>query len=301
VEMQALKHRILNVVTAWRSNRRQPKLTPGFAATVDVMKLVEADADIVPARWATSPASDAEIARSAETASRDQAQARDLLAARPRLEMSLKPGPRAPQRRRIRELVADHRLEIIPGKRITLSDGSAEGTRVLGPWDFRGQNKRFALQTAGLPRTEPDDILVIPARGTFDAFVDADGGHLIASPLQAIRIIHPTAEGAELLHPRLLAAFVSRPDPAAVTSGTAGRSSVKDIAVPLLDDDTTRRLAEALDALDIDEQLARDAAAAAATFRRSLLNAANSGWQWPSTPPVTNRDQGQAPARPRAS
>jgi type I restriction-modification system DNA methylase subunit len=278
-EMQGLKHRILDVVTAWRSKRRRPKLPPGFAATVDVMKLVEADADLVPSRWATSPASDKEIERAAEAASHDQAQARDSLAARPRLALPLKPGRRAPQRRRIRELIADNRLEIIPGKRIPSTDETAEGTRVLGPWDFRGQNKRFAAETAGFARTEPDDIVIMPAGGAFEAFVDTEGGRLLASPLQAIRITHPAAEGAELLHPRLLAAFVSRPDATAVTSGTAGRPSVKDIAIPLLDDDTARRLAEALDALDTDEQLARDAAAAAATFRRSLLNAANAGWR----------------------
>jgi hypothetical protein len=127
-----------------------------------------------------------------------------------------------------------------------------------------------------VPRTRPGDIVIMPSAGAFQTWVDTEGGHLLAAPLQALRI---TPIGvAELRDPHLLAASISRPGATRGTAGAAGRSSVRDIDVLLLEPDQARRLLASLDALHGEEQRARDFADAAAALRQALLDAATAGW-----------------------
>jgi hypothetical protein len=182
------KLRPLTAVISARDDRDQTSELPDFATAVEIERLIAADGDLVPDRWLRSPllTEDAKHAAQAAMADAERAGAplADVRAAKLALSRGQDPEPK---RRRIRELVAEGRIEILPGTRVRLNT-AGDGMGVLGPWDFNDRAPRDAPNTTELPRTNPGDVIVLPSSGKFSALVDREGGNLLASPLQAMRI-----------------------------------------------------------------------------------------------------------------
>ena len=159
--------------------------------------------------------------------------------------------------------------EIISGVKVeAFSDA---GLRVLGRWDFSGKGPRYA-NPATLPRrvtlTRPGDVIILPESERPKAFVDEEGGHVIAAPLQALRL------QLEEFHPKLVAALLaSREAGRMATGATVRRVKLRDLDLPVVDVETARVFGDLLELLETEEQRAKGLAVASSALREALVSA----------------------------
>jgi hypothetical protein len=116
--------------------------------------------------------------------------------------------------------------------------------------------------------TQPADIVLSPASGKLRALVDEHGGHVLAAPVQALRL------RSDWLDPHVAAAFLESPRNRRFTRGANwgyARVDLRDLELPLLSPDQARRLRESLDALAATERHARALAESARAVRESIL------------------------------
>src|SRR5436190_18763202 len=100
------------------------------------------------------------------------------------------------------------------------------------------------------------------------AAVDDAGGHLLAQPLQALRLL----EG--FMDPEVVAAFLQVPRNQRLTA--PGRVSLRDLELPVLTPRESSQLRASLDELNERERLAEELGSSARRLRQALLSLASS-------------------------
>jgi hypothetical protein len=261
-----LVQKIGEAIVGWRRAPGTFLPEPGFAVPVAIAELMETDANVVPSRWVRSPEVVApEVTESTVyAAARSHAEARDALADIPDVELSLRLRPEAPEHRKLPDVA-----EIISGVKVEAF--SERGLRVLGRWDFSGKEPRYANPASLPPRmtlTRPGDVIILPESERPKAFVDEEGGNVIAAPLQAIRL---QPEGFE---PQLVAALLASREAGRLATGTTVRRvKLRDLDLPVIDPEAGRVFGDLLKLLETEEQRATELAAASSALREALVSA----------------------------
>ena len=269
--------KIRDTVRAWRAAPDTFVDVPGFATAVSIDELTRAEGTLTPSRWVgTDQSLDpneliANLGQLAESLAHLGTKLEHLFPRSPPPVATSAPTARE----RLGTLLDAGDLDLFRGRFKLEPDAEREeGLRVLGPWDFRGQGARY-VDPAAAPRaqrTEPGDI-VLDSRRASSAFVDHQGGAVVAAPLQIVRVAN-----RERFDPVVVAAFLSSPQLARIATGSAlPLVRVRDLELPILDAGTTKRLEEALDLLGDYERLGRETAEGAGTLRAQLLRAVLSG------------------------
>jgi hypothetical protein len=272
-----LIERIAAIVDNWRTNASVHAENDAIAAAIPVVELLAGDADLTPSRWVNASTS-----LTAEDRTRDAEEAfSKFTAAKIRLAGDSSEAPSfggavTAQWVNVRELSAGEVAEVIRGVRFRPEDCLADGMRVLRTRDIRDtiteDEPCFAIPDEMKPRphlTQPGDVFLSPASGRLRAVVDETGGHILASPLQALRF------RTDWLDPHVAAAFLESPRNRRFTKGTSSgfaRVDLRDLELPLLPLDEARRIRESLDLLARTERDARELAERAHDVRESILN-----------------------------
>lgn len=265
IESELVK-KISDAIVGWRREPSAFSPQPGFAVPVAIAELMETGANLLPGRWVRSPeVVDPEVTESAvHAAARSHAKAREALAELPDFDLSLRLRHEAPEHRKLPDVA-----EIISGVKVeSFSEG---GLRVLGRWDFSGKGPRYA-NPATLPRrvtlTRPGDVVILPETERPKAFVDEEGGNVIAAPLRALRL------QLEDFHPQLVAALLaSREAGRMATGATVRRVKLRDLDLPVIDVETARIFGDLLKLLETEEARARELAATSSALREALVSA----------------------------
>jgi phage terminase Nu1 subunit (DNA packaging protein) len=272
-----LIERIADVVDHWRAHASVRTEAEAIATVIPVVELLATDADLTPSRWLnTSTAlTPQDRVRDAEDAISEFLAARNRLAHESPDVPSLGQAVTA-QWVSVRDLAAGDVAQVIRGVRFRPEDCLAEGVRVLRTRDIRdaiaNDEPCHAIPDEMKPRpvlTQPGDVILSPASGRLRAVVDETGGHILASPLQALRF------RTEWLDPHVAAAFLessrNRRFAKGMSSGYA-RVDLRDLELPLLSLEEANRMREALDHLARTERDARELALRAHEVRESILN-----------------------------
>ena len=116
--------------------------------------------------------------------------------------------------------------------------------------------------------TSPGDIVVSPASGKLLAAVDEKGGHVVASPLQVVRI------DSELVDPEVAALFLASPRNRRFATGTAyARIDARKLELPILSRDDANRIGAAINSLSSYEDRARQVMESVRALREVLVDA----------------------------
>ena len=262
----ALADRIRAVVEDWRRDPAGARLPPGFAAGHIAASVAASDVDLDPQRLVHVPATREEVAAELNLVQARRAALLSKLSALSPQSPLGRSGESTLGHATIGQLLSARRLELVGGQR-TGATIEGDGVRVLGSWTFRdGAPRRSPTAT---PVLRAGDVLVGPRQRGFQARVarqDEDGAAL-ESPVQAIRIVASGAETEATLTPSLLAELINMsPD----ASGTAGRQTVKTIAIPLLTWEAADALDGALAVLRHESKLTRELDAVRERIRRLL-------------------------------
>ena len=274
--------RISAIVDQWRADASVRAEDDAIAAVVPVVEILATDADLTPSRWvsaSTSLTPDDRVREAEDAIS-------EFIAARNRLTHAAPevPSPSEPvtaQWVSVRELVAGEVAEIVRGIRFRPEDCLADGVRILRTRDIRdtiaNDEPCHAIPDKMKPKpqlTQPGDIILSPASGRLRAIVDESGGHILASPLQALRF------GTEWLDPYVAAAFLESPRNRRFAKGTNSgyaRVDLRDLELPVLSVEEAQRLRQTLEQVAATERDARALADQAHTrprvapqFRRRL-------------------------------
>lgn len=272
-----LIERITRVVHDWHSRGSIAADDADMAAAVSVIDLLANDANLTPSRYVSAvPASTPEDrARDAEDAIALFVAARNRIThAAPEL-----PAPEqviATQWLPVRDLVAGEVAEVVRGVRVRPEDCIPEGVRVVRTRDIRDvisdEDPCFVVPEEMKPQptlTQPGDVILSPASGRLRAIVDEKGGHVLASPVQALRF------RTDWLDPYVAAAFLESPRNRRFAKGVNwgyARVDLRDLELPLLPLEDAQRLRGALDQLSNTERSARELAARAQAVRETMLN-----------------------------
>lgn len=268
--------RIVSTVVAWRDLGKLNDAEPGFAVPVSVAQLLANDADLSPSRWVqvstSAPAEDR--VRSAEAAIARFAVARDRVA-REDLRVPALDDAVSAEWVSVRDLAATDVAEVVRGVRFRQEECIPHGIRVLRTHDIRdtiaNDDPCFADIDEMRPRpvlTEPGDIILSPASGKLRTVVDEEGGHILASPLQALRF------RADWVDPHVAAAFLASPRNrrfAKSSNSAYTRVDLRDLELPVLPLEQAQRLRAALDDLATTERDARALADQAQAVREAIL------------------------------
>jgi hypothetical protein len=248
-----------------------------IATAVPIVELFASDADLTPSRWVQTAAAvpAEERAKNAQDAIARFAAVRNRLvhvgAAAPTFE-----EPLSVEWVNVRDLAASDVAEVVRGVRFRQEDRKPEGVRVLRTRDIRDtitNDEPWFADLADLrPQptlTERGDIILSPASGKLRAVVDEGGGHILASPLQALRF------RTDLMDPHVAAAFLESPRNRRFAKGTNwgyARVDLRDLELPVLPLEEAHRLRIALDQLATAEHDARELVEEARAARESILD-----------------------------
>jgi hypothetical protein len=171
------------------------------------------------------------------------------------------------------DLVRHGQAEVLKGVRVRPEDCQSSGVPVLRTRDIRdgGDPEEPCFVDPEALRSRPKltvagDIVVSPASGRLKASVDEEGGHILASPVQGVRLV------GDQIDPHGAAAFLESPRNRRFVTGTAyARVNVRDLELPVLQPEELERLRSTLDALQMYERLAEEAQQAARALREALL------------------------------
>jgi type I restriction-modification system DNA methylase subunit len=273
---QAVIDRIRGIIHDWHSRGSVGADDADVAAAVPAVDLLAHDANLTPTRY-ISPLS----ASTAENRARDAEESIALfVAARNRLVQAARELPTldqvvANQWVPVRELVTGEVAEVVRGVRVRPEDCLHEGMRVLRTRDIRDtisdEDPCFVLPENMKPQatlTQPGDVILSPASGKLRAIVDEQGGHILASPLQALRF------RTDWLDPTIAAAFLESPrNRRFATGATSGyaRVDLRDLELPLLPREDAHELRGIIDQLSTTERQARELAARAQDVRETIL------------------------------
>jgi hypothetical protein len=256
---------ITDVVREWRSSGRVMK-EGELARAVPVVELLATDADLLPSKWVHSASSiDVDLRRHEfDDAVARLGLARDAIAHQPiPIESAVPAAGGSSSLTPVRHLVAAGIAEVLRGARVRPEECRDSGVRALRTQDIRSgidsaDDRCFVDPESMRPRpvlTQPGDIIVSPGGGKPRAVVDNDGGHVLVSPLQALRV------KGDLMDRHVLAAFLESPRNRRFVSGTTygyARLDLGELEVPMLPPEDAARLGEILQQLkDVADQASR--------------------------------------------
>jgi N-6 DNA Methylase len=278
-----LMRRIVSTVRGWRQTRRVADEHRGFAATAPVLELLSLGSDLVPARWVhrESTLDVGAVADEFSASAKRVDDAWNVLAHLPHgfsPPRSGGPIPWIP----VRDLLASDTATVIKGVNVRPDvDGQPTGTRVLRTRDIKDGTIQDddpvyvnLDELRGRPAlTTPGDIVVSPGGGKPRAVVDERGGHVLARPLEGLRL------RTEWLDPHVAAAFLESPRNRRFATGTTtgwARIDVRELELPVLPIAEAIRLREMLDQIEQIEQSGRTLSESAQTLREAALDLAAS-------------------------
>lgn len=267
--------RFTALLRRWRRGGRLANEDLAIAAAVGVEDLLADGVNMVPARWIhqeLSPGQREEREQTFREELTETQKNRRLIGSK----LAVDPPTEAPSARwvTVRGLVQDGLATIVRGVSLKREDLLSSGVQVLRARDLSAPegDRVFVSTTAAsaLPLTRAGDIVISPVSGPIEAAVDCDGGNVIASPLQVLRL----AEG--VMDPEVVAAFLeSERNRRFLTGSSYARLSVRDLEIPLLPSPDIAPLQHSLEALRDQEQIALDLVASARGLRRSLVSLAS--------------------------
>jgi hypothetical protein len=271
---------LASLLRGWRGKGTLSKQDESIAAAVSVEELLADDANLVPARWLNQDLPPQRREEQEKAAEQDLAvlrKRRRALCAKLDIEIPLEP-PTA-EWTTIGHLVRDGIVEIVTGSPVKADDFLSRGVRVFRPRDVSasgpaaGTAVYVSREAASRMRvTRAGDIVVSPVGGLARAFVDRQGGHVLARPVQALRL----ADG--WMDPEVVAAYLeSERNRRFVTGSSMPRVSLRDLEVPLLSADDAAALRCALEALGEQERAARELVSSAQGLRQTLVSLASPG------------------------
>jgi hypothetical protein len=269
--------RVASIWAQWRTERSVTADDLDIAASVSVESLMEAEANLVPARWINhDPAPGLrdrlmrdfeDLRQTARTARRGLENGFDL------------PPPAAFTCTgwiTIKQLAEEDRVEFVKGVPVNKKEMAAKGIPLLRTLDVaRGVGGRLE-PTIRVPDDPPGrsrsltksgDVVLSPASGSLRAAIDHHGGNLLARPLQGLRLLDPS------LDPEVVATFLEAPRNRRFVTGSAyARVSLRDLELPILDPPAAVALRQALVQLREQERQASDLACASRELRRQVAN-----------------------------
>jgi hypothetical protein len=274
-----LRSRLTDTLAAWRLHPDQFQPTAGFSTSVPVLELLAGEAALVPSRWLYAP----ELIDAPAMIERVEEAQRQLAAARTRIAypappFSLTPAGELPTSIRVRELIELGQAQLLRPARVKTDAFGEEGLPVWLPADVnepwkRDEEPRFIDPALIDPRsiTEPGDI-VFTTIGGIRTRVDDEGGHVLGTSLQALRLAPHTSD------PHAVAALLtSEPNRRLLTGTTIPRVNVLELELPRLDPAQATRMADILQTLEAELQTANAVAAGADTLRQALVDAIATG------------------------
>lgn len=275
-----LSTRIGEVVREWRELQAIDEEHHDLAAAVAPLELLGSDATLIPSRW-VDPEPWIDLADRRVALAQAFAHLSSSWTEVAQSEPKLSPQPPQPtQWVSVRDLVAGDVAEVVRGVRVRPDDCLDDGVPVLRTRDVKDtlvtDEPCFGIPERMKPKptlTEPGDIVVSPASGKLRAIVDETGGHILATPLQALRFRTPW------LDPHVAAAFLESPQNRRFAKGMNwgyARVDLRDLELPHLRPKDAERLRETLDRLTATERKARELAMHAEEVRRAMLDVVES-------------------------
>jgi hypothetical protein len=268
--------RLTSLLRRWRKDRRLASDDLAIAAAVRVEDLLAEDANMVPARWIhqeLSAEQREEQRRAFQEGLAGTQKSRRAISAK----LSIDPPPEASSAEwvTVQSLVRDGLATIVRGVSLKREDLLSSGVRVLRARDLSAPEGKDRVHVSAkaaslLPLTEAGDIVISPVSGPIKAVVDREGGNVLASPLQALRL----ADG--VIDPEVAAAFLESERNRRFLTGTShARLAVRDLEIPLLSPKDAAVLRRALGALSDQERIALDLVSSAQDLRRTLVSLAS--------------------------
>jgi len=155
---------------------------------------------------------------------------------------------------------------------------------VRDPWE-RDEPQMFADPAQVDPRsiTEAGDI-VLATIGGLRTRVDTEGGHVLGTSLQALRL------DPQAFDPLAVAALLTSEPNRKLLSGTIPRVNVLELEIPRLDRDQAQRLVGVLEALERHADAGQTLSRHAQAVRDALVAALATGAATISTSPATGED-----------
>jgi anti-sigma-K factor RskA len=270
--------RIAGILRDWRAGNGLLEKDRDLAAAPPALDLMGGDATLVPRRWMRRELTAAQ--REEQEAEFDEAMesVRETHAALgSEVELAKPSGGASPVWTSVDRLAEDGLVEVVKGTRIKPDDHRPSGLPVL---QIRDVVAGFAseiepcfveVDSAKSPAvlTKPGDVVLAPTGDGIKAAVDHEGGHLLAQPLQALRLF----EG--FMDPEVVAAFLQVSRNQQLMTGS-GRVSLRDLELPVLTPRESRALRTSLDELSTQEALADGLGSSLRQLRQALLCLASS-------------------------
>jgi N-6 DNA Methylase len=276
-----LRERVVQTVRSWRRKPDEFQAVAGFARSAAVLEVLGGEAALIPSRWLYEPevVEPTALAASVEQARSDLADMHaDLALGEPRFTVlpATEPAPRL----RVRDLIDLNLLQLVRPARIKTDKYNDEGyglpvwlpSDVNDPWR-RDEDPRFIDPALVDSRsiTEARDI-VLTTIGGIRTRVDEEGGHVLGTSLQALRL------KADTLDPHALAALLtSEPNRRMLTGATIPRVNILELEIPRLDAPTATRFAELLRQLEDELRATYALASCAEALRTAVVDAIATG------------------------
>jgi hypothetical protein len=274
-----LRSRLTDTVAAWRVHPEGFEPTPGFAVSVPVLELLAGEAALVPSRWLYEP----ELIDASALIARAERARHDLEVARARIaypvpSFALTPASEPPTSIRVRELIELGEAQLLRPARVKTDVFGEEGLPVWLPADVnepwkRDEQARFIDPALIDARsiTAPGDI-VFTTIGGIRTRVDDEGGHVLGTSLQALRLAPNTFD------PYAVAALMtSEPNRRLLTGTTIPRVNVLELEFPRLEPTQASEMGELLRTLEAELEAANVVAARAEALRQALVDAIATG------------------------
>jgi hypothetical protein len=273
-----VRSKLVETVRTWRSQPERFTPEAGFATAVSVLDLLGGDAPLVPGQWLYEPGlvDLGAMIIEVENAEKELADARRNLPPRPpRVALSAPANP--PHRRRVRDLIDLGLAKLIRAPRLKTDQYGEEGWPVWVPADVREPWKREEKPRFLAPElvdheslTKPGDI-VLTTIGGLRTRVDEEGGHILGTSLQALRV------DQDRLDPHLVAALLASEPNRRLISGTIPRVNVHELEIPHLDLETAKQASRLLRRLERELSAADVLAARANRAKTALIEALAAG------------------------
>jgi hypothetical protein len=270
--------RIAGILRDWRVGMGVSERDRDLAAEPPLLDLLGGDATLVPSRWMRRELTVAQ--REEQETEFDEAMKRvreTRKALGSEIKLTIPPGGASSVWTAVSRLAEDGLVKVVKGTPIKPDDYRPTGLPVLRTRDLAasfadGVEPCFVeVESAKLPAalTEPGDVVLASTGDGLKAAVDHAGGHVLAQPLQALRLL----EG--FMDPEVVAAFLQVPRNQRLMT-VPGRVSLRDLELPVLTPRESRVLRTYLDELDARESLADQLGSSVRRLRQALLTLASS-------------------------
>ncbi|HEY6551662.1 MAG TPA: N-6 DNA methylase [Solirubrobacterales bacterium] len=266
--------RVAAVLQGWQEGEELSEQDRELAASVPISELVQGSATMVPARWIHRELTETQREEQEDDFEKTLAGMGEICRALgSKVEIARPPARSAAEWVPVKRLVEDGLVEIIKGTRVKPEDCLSSGVPVLRTRDIAakfGEPVEPCYIAIDAALTKPGDIVLSPASGSLRAFVDRNGGHVVARPLQALRLLD------DFMDPEVVAAFLESPRNRRFVTGAAyARVSLRDLELPTLAARDSETLRVALEGLGHQERLAGELASSAQRLRHTLVSLAS--------------------------